>query len=50
MKKGTESGETIRRGGDPREPVSSKAGRISETEDAFQIHSRKTRIAQAQAP
>ena len=32
------------------EPVLSKAGRISETVDAFQIHSHKTRITETRAP
>ena len=31
-------------GGEPREPVSSKAGTTCETAAAFQIHSHKTRI------
>ena len=36
-------------GGKPREPVPSKAGSTSKITGTFQIHSRKTRITQAQA-
>ena len=43
-------GQTARRGGEPREPVLSKAGRTSKNAGAFQIHTRKTRITQARAP
>ena len=43
-------GQTTRRGGKPREPISSKAGRTSETQGAFQIHSCKIRIARERDP
>ena len=40
-------GLTTRHGVEPREPVSSKVGRTSETTGVFQVHSRKTRITRA---
>ena len=34
----------------PKEPLSAKAGRTSETRGASQIHPRKTKITRARAP
>ena len=43
-------GKTTCHGREPREPVSSKAGRTSKTAGTFQILACKTRITRAQAP